>query len=72
MRDFRDVSSVFRKASVGVAIIRPFKVLVIDMASDEIAGLKVEKLNGDNYHNWKFQIKMHDYGKRCMGDCNRR
>eukprot|EP00794_Sanderia_malayensis_P004480 gene4480-biopygen3647 len=29
------------------------------MASDEIAGLKVEKLNGDNYHNWKFQIKMH-------------
>ena len=29
------------------------------MASDEIAGLKVEKLNGDNYHNWKFQMKMH-------------
>ena len=57
MRDY--VRSVFRKASVGVVIVRPFKVLVIEMASDEIAGLKVEKLNGDNYHNWKFQIKMH-------------
>ena len=53
------LSSVFRKASVGVVIVRPFKVLDIEMVSDEIAGLKVEKLNGDNYHNWKFQIKMH-------------
>lgn len=24
----------------------------------QTAGLKVEKLNEDNYHNWKFKLKM--------------
>eukprot|EP00794_Sanderia_malayensis_P002050 gene2050-biopygen1853 len=29
------------------------------MASEETTGLKVEKLDGENYHNWKFQMKLH-------------
>ena len=32
------------------------------MATDEI-GFKVEKLNRDNYHHWKFQMKMCLTGK---------
>ena len=26
-------------------------------------GLKIEKLTGENYHNWKFQLKMYLIGK---------
>ena len=33
------------------------------MASGEEASLKIEKLNRDNYHVWKFQIKMYLIGK---------
>ena len=32
------------------------------MATDDNA-LKVEKLNGENYHSWKFQMKMYLIGK---------
>ena len=32
------------------------------MAAED-TGFKVEKLTGDNYHSWKFQMKMHLIGK---------
>ena len=32
------------------------------MATDDV-GFKVEKLTGDNYHHWKFQMKMCLIGK---------
>ena len=33
------------------------------MASQEDIGFKVEKLSGENYHCWKFQMKMFLIGK---------
>jgi len=33
------------------------------MASQEDIGFKVEKLSGENYHSWKFQMKMYLIGK---------
>ena len=33
------------------------------MASAEDTGFKIEKLSGDNFHSWKFQMKMYLIGK---------
>ena len=33
------------------------------MATGEDIGFKVKKLTGDNYHTWKFQMKMQSIGK---------
>lgn len=52
------INSVSLRRQWEFVIVTPLK-FGIEMVSEETTGLKVEKLHGDNYHNWKFQMKMH-------------